>query len=284
MRTELRHLLPESARRSPIVIAVSNAEEPFFIRDGADLVPQPFAQGPWGATISGHILGGVLGWAVESAQPDADLQPARLTVDLLRPTFMEPVRIETTVRRQGKRIAVIDAAILQRGEVASRASAVFLRRGEHPAGEVWSARIDMPPVPDGTDRPETEMPFELWAYGSGTGTLGGTSVEWEHGRTPKFAWIREIRPLIDADETTPFTRAALAGDVTSALTHWGTDGLRYINADFTITLSRLPHGDAGVASGAATLFDRHGPIGSGLAVALAQPAEAFRPPRHIGLK
>ena len=141
------------------------------------------------------------------------------------------------------------------------------------------------------------MPFELWAYGgSGNGSLGGTSSEWEQDHTPKFAWIREIRPLIDAEEITPFTRAALAGDVTSALTHWGTGGLRYINADFTITLSRLPegeyiglaaqahHGDAGVASGAATLFDRHGPIGSRLAVGLAQPAEAFRPPRHIGLK
>jgi Thioesterase-like superfamily len=275
---------------------VSSTDLPFFLRDGDDLVPQTVAQGPWGATVSGHILGGLLGWAVEGAHSDADLQPARLTVDLLRPTFMEPVRIQTTVRREGKRIAVIDAAILQRGVVASRASAVFLRRGEHPEGAVWSAPITMPPLPDDTDVPETEMPFELWAYGSGNGTLGGTSIEWEQDHTPKFAWIREIRPLIDADEMTPFTRAALAGDVTSALTHWGTGGLRYINADFTITLSRLPdgeyiglaahshHGAAGVASGAVTLCDRHGPIGSGLAVALAQPADAFRPPRHIGLK
>jgi hypothetical protein len=72
--------------------------------------------------------------------------------------------------------------------------------------------------------------------------------------------------------------------------------MRYINADFTVSLSRQPdgdyigltahshHSDAGVASGAATLFDRHGPIGSSIAIALAQPADAFRPPRHIGLR
>jgi hypothetical protein len=66
--------------------------------------------------------------------------------------------------------------------------------------------------------------------------------------------------------------------------------LRYINADYTVTASRLPDGEfiglaaqshygtAGVATGAATLFDRHGPIGTGSALALAQPAEAFQPP------
>jgi hypothetical protein len=273
---------------------VSNTE-PFFTVDGHSYVPTRISQGPWGDTISGHIIGGLLGWAVERAQPDPDLQPARLTVDLLRPTFMEPVRIETTLCRQGKRIAVIDAAIVQRGEVASRASAVFLRRGEHPEGAVWSAPVAIPPLPDPTEPPAIEMPFELWAYGSGEGTLGGTSIEWEQDHAPKFAWVKEIRPLIAGYEMTPFTRAALAGDVTSALTHWGTGGLRYINADFTMTLSRLPegdyiglaaqghYGDSGVASGAATLCDHKGPIGSSLAVALAQPANAFRPPRHIGL-
>ena len=95
----------------------------------------------------------------------------------------------------------------------------------------------------------------------------------EQAGSRKFAWVRELRPLIAGDPMTPFVRVALAGDVTSALTHWGTGGLRYINADFTMTLGRLPDGDyiglasdghnggRGVASGSATLFDRHGPIG-----------------------
>jgi hypothetical protein len=37
------------------------------------------------------------------------------------------------------------------------------------------------------------------------------------------------------------------------------------------------YGAAGVATGAATLFDRHGPIGTSSALALAQPADAFKP-------
>ena len=88
---------------------------------------------------------------------------------------------------------------------------------------------------------------------------------------------------------TPFTRLAFVGDITSSLTHWGTGGLRYINADYTVTASRLPDGEflglaaqshygtAGVATGAATLFDQHGPIGTSSALALAQTADAFKP-------
>ena len=83
--------------------------------------------------------------------------------------------------------------------------------------------------------------------------------------------------------------AAMAADATSALTHWGTGGLRYINADYTLTLTRLPHGDHiglaplahsshdGVASGVAAVFDEHGPIGNSMAVALVNPAESFQP-------
>ena len=70
---------------------MQDTPEAFFTIDGDHLVPGPMAQGPWGATVSGHIVGGLLGWAVERAGGDPQLQPARLTVDLLRPTFMEPV-------------------------------------------------------------------------------------------------------------------------------------------------------------------------------------------------
>lgn len=65
--------------------------------------------------------------------------------------------------------------------------------------------------------------------------------------------------------------------------------MRYINADYTVTASRLPDGEflglaaqnhygtAGVATGTATLFDRHGPFGASFATAVAQPADAFKP-------
>ena len=82
----------------------------------------------------------------------------------------------------------------------------------------------------------------------------------------------------------------MAGDVVSSLTHFGPAGLVFINADYTLTLSRLPAGEligltalthyshAGVATGTATLFDTAGPIGSGIATAVLSPG--FTPRDH----
>jgi hypothetical protein len=134
------------------------------------------------------------------------------------------------------------------------------------------------------------MPFLIWGYGATLqGSPGIAAGEWEQTHSQKFAWARLFRPMVRGHPLTPFTRLAFVGDITSSLTHWGTNGLRYINADYTVTASRLPDGEflglaaqshygtAGVATGAATLFDRHGPIGTSSALALAQPADAFKP-------
>ncbi|AQA02972.1 hypothetical protein BVC93_11600 [Mycobacterium sp. MS1601] len=263
----------------------------FFTTDGDVFVPTAAAQGPWGPTIGGQLVSGLLGWAVERDAGDPDFLPARLTVDLLRPTFMEPVRVQTTVQREGKRIKVADVALIQRDTVVSRASAVFLRRTEEPDAQVWSAPLAMPPPPVEPDQLPPGSPMFLWAYGTNpeTGEPGLGVEEWQQADRQKRAWIRQVRPLVADHDITPFTHAVMCGEVTSALTHWGTAGLRHINADYTLTLSRLPegkyiglaamsqHSTAGIATGTATVFDVNGPIGTAVAVALAQPPEAFSP-------
>jgi len=96
------------------------------------------------------------------------------------------------------------------------------------------------------------------------------------------------QPLIDGEPLTPFTRAAMAADVTASLVNWSSEGLKFINADYTLTLSRLPKGPLiglasqghstqdGIATGSATLFDEHGEIGSSISVSVAQ--SGFAPP------
>ncbi len=261
----------------------------YFVPDGDVLIPDPVAQGPWGPTISGHVIGGILARAVERAGGDDDLQPARLTVDLLRPTSIAPLEVRTTVQREGRRIRLVDAELIQNGDVVSRASAVFLRRGEQPAGDIWSSDVRMPPLPPDPGPLPADLPMFVWGFG-GEGSSGGTFgfAEWHDGG-PKYAWIRQLRPLVSGETVSPFVEAAMAADATSALTHWGTSGLRYINADYTLSLTRLPEGPhiglaallhsshEGVAAGAAAMFDEHGPIGNTMAVALVNPVESFRP-------
>jgi hypothetical protein len=56
----------------------------FLTPDGDSLIPGPMAQGPWGPTLGGHIVGGALARAVEAVVEDPELQPARFTVDVPR--------------------------------------------------------------------------------------------------------------------------------------------------------------------------------------------------------
>lgn len=274
--------------------AVCTDSEALFTADGDSFLPSDLARGPWGQTMAGQIVGGLLGWALDQ-HGAAELQPARFTIDLMRPVFLQPVQIGTLVQREGRRIKLVDATLMQDGRPVARASALFLRRGEHPDGQVWSAPVTMPPPPTVFDGMPPDLPFQMWTYGSGhdAGKPGLVPAAWEQSDSQKFAWVRLDRPIVAGEPLTPFSRVAFVGDITSSLTHWGTGGLRYINADYTVTLGRLPvddliglaahshYGADGVATGSATLFDREGPIGTSVALALAQPADAFNPEHAI---
>lgn len=264
----------------------------FFITDGKGYLPTRLARGPWGPSISGNYVGGMLGRAVEQEVDDADLQPARLTVDLLRPVALQPLQMHASVVREGRRLRLVDAVMTQDDVVVARASALFLRRSEHAADTVWTSPVSMPAVPAEPAMLAGDVPMVFHSFGRDpvAGSPGVGVKEWRH-HGQKFAWMRETKFLVDDEPLSPFTRAVMAGDVTSSLTHWGTEGLQFINADYTVTLSRLPAGvyiglaslthysHAGVATGVATLFDETGPIGSGMATALANPG--FTPPPSI---
>lgn len=258
----------------------------YFIRDGAHLIPDRPAQGPWGPSVSGNVVGGLLARAVESEGLPDQFQPARLTVEILKPVAMDqPIETITSLVRSGRLLRVVDAQLRQCGDVVARCSATFLRPGAQPAGDIWSTQVPMPPLPADFGPQAEAMPMFVWGYGGGAESRGALGFDqWCDASTGKFAWMREVRPLVEDEPLTPFVRAAMAADATSALTHWSSDGLRFINTDYTMSLSRLPTGihvglaavlhtsDRGIGSGVAALFDENGPIGNAMAVAVVSPA------------
>lgn len=265
----------------------STTPRPYFRRDESRYVPTPIARGGWGPSMSGHVVGGVLAAALEGAIDDPELQPARLTVDLPAPAALEPFEVHTKVQHARRRLRLVEALLIQRGEPVARASALFLRRGSQPDGEVWSQPVRMPRLPTELDG-DTPTLF-LRTYGWG-GELQNPDPEWDM-TGPKYTWLHETRPLIDDEPLTPFTRAALCADVTAAIANWGTKALEFINVDYTLTLSRLPEGphiglaalthysDDGVANGSAVVVDHLGPVGSAVSVSIAH--SGFRPPADL---
>ncbi|MFB4274050.1 MULTISPECIES: thioesterase family protein [unclassified Nonomuraea] len=255
----------------------------FFTRKRDELVPAPHARGPWSPDmLHGRLLGGLAARALEERHAEPGLHFARLTVDLFRNSPMLPVTVETALVRDGRRIRVADATISTDQGVIARASAVLLRQGEQPEGErsivtpAWDEPAPSgPPVEGGGWTP----PFDLWRV-----------TEWG-APGPGRVWMREKYPLVDDEPLTPFVRVALAADFASPLSNAQADGLRFINADYTLTLARLPEGElvgvestghvgaGGVATGQVTVHDTAGPIGFCVVTAVANAVAMGGPPR-----
>jgi Thioesterase-like superfamily len=263
---------------------LDSASVPYFVREGNHYVPTGFARGGWGPSISGHVVGGLLGWAVEHAVDDPGLHPARLSVDLPAPTALEPVEVHTSVRHDRRRLRLVEAVLTQRGKEVARASALFLRRGLQPDGNVWSQPVQMPPLPAELDGAAPTLFLRTYGWG---GQLQNPAPDWDSSG-PKYTWLHETRSLIGNEPLTAFTRTAMCADVTAAIANWGTEALQFINVDYTLTLSRLPEGpyiglaalshysDDGIANGSAVVLDHKGPVGSALSVSIAH--SGFRPP------
>lgn len=259
-----------------------------FDVDGTGYVPTRSARGPWGDFISGQYVGGLLGVAVEGCVDDPGLHPARVTIDLSGRARLAPVTVTTRVRRRGSRILLVDAEMIQDGDtVVAHARALYLRRGEQAPNDVWTCPIEMP-EPEIPGEPGSDAsPANGRIYNAVDRTVPGTSLQTWEKDVQKYIWMTYSTPLVTGTELTPLTHAVMVADSASAVAHYGTTGLHFINADYTLALSRLPDGpsigmasvthcsDAGIASGTVAMFDRNGPIGSVVTTGIAN--SGFRP-------
>lgn len=250
--------------------------EPFLTTSGAQFLPTPMARGFWGPADNLHarVLIGLAARELERAHGGPGVQPARLTIDLFRMPDLSPLEVGVSVVRSSGRLTVADAEIRSGGKPCARATCQFLKQTEQPHGAVWRGPSwDAPP-------PETLPAFEpvpLEGRWEVRPALGGF-----HEAGPKRVWLREVRPLVDAEAYTPFVRVATGVDFISPLSHAGDRGLGFINTDATLYLHRAMRGqwvgyevsnhqsEAGVAIGHCTLHDEEGPIGFASCAALAQ--------------
>jgi hypothetical protein len=257
-------------------VAEAADQRPFFTVAGGRLIPAPHARGPWAPDMMhGRLLGGIMARAIEREHADEGLHVARFTVDLFRRAGVVPLRVATRRARDGARVRVVDATVTTGDGEVARASAVLLRRGARPPGEGYAAPGWDAPEPDRLGPPLGGVPFHLWLL-----SADGGEGAWETA-TRRRAWVREAHELVEGESVSPFVRVALAADLTSPVSLFSTAGLHYINADYTLTLGRLPVSEAigfesgghlsddGVAVGHCTLYDSAGPIGTCAVTALA---------------
>jgi hypothetical protein len=241
-----------------------------FHADGDSFVPTDLARGPWDPNAQhGGAPAALLARAVERFEPSTT-QVARLTIELLRPVPLMPLRVETTMLRPGKKVQLVGASLFAGDTEVVRASAWRIR----------TADIPYPPAPDerlepGPDAPPETFEMEYVSFGRAMDVIRAKGVFGEPG--PAAVWFRLRRPVVAGEETSPLMRVAAAADFgngISGVVTW--DEHLFINPDLTIALHRMPTGewigldavtwpsDLGVGVAEAALYDTDGRIGRSL--------------------
>lgn len=238
--------------------------------------PTPSAAGYWGeGLLSGPAVAGLAAHTLEQRYGDPDFQPARFTIDLLKPARQMPIRVQTRVIRDGRRARYTECDVLQGDWIVAQATLVQYRRSTAPQGTGWTTTAEFTP-PTGA---AGDVVFV------GSDQAGWSPMGEQHQNTSrKRAYYRGLE-VIDGEEATPFVRAVIAAEAaTNLVAHLGTAGIGYINGDLTVALSRLPVSEFigvqadsqwaadGVSVGSATMFDDAGPFGTAMVTSLANPA------------
>lgn len=252
----------------------------FRLDDSGAYVPTRYAGSAWSESmVNGPAVVAAAARSLEREFGSHDFQPARLTVDLFAPVRTEPLVVVTEEVRSGNRIRVADAGVLQDGKPVARATLVQLRRGEQPPGQVWHSgrRVEPPLEAD----PAQARPGSNVFFGSGPDPQSWDRDMGLHQNDQRKRFWHHPLDVVEGESATPFQRAVVLAESTSLMSHWGDEGIGFINADLTVALARLPRSgdigieadehlsDAGVAVGTASLFDRDGVFGTGTVVAVS---------------
>jgi len=247
-----------------------------FIPDGDHYLPTELTRGGWSDLAQhGSPPSGLLAAAIERVSTAVPMQVARFTIDLFRPVPLEPLRVETHVLRDGKRIQVVEA-ILHRGDVeVGRATALKIRITDVDLPDVEQETWEQPPPPD-----EATPIGDFWTFGSDMIRFHRDAIEirsidgsfTEPG--PGVSWFRLKHPVIAGQEPTPFVRLATLADMSNGNSQ-ALDPVAYIyvNPDITLYAHRLPIGEwigmtsaahqhrSGIGLADTRVFDETGPLG-----------------------
>ena len=260
----------------PLDSSAPTGEEPaLFVRDGDRFIPTILSQGPWSPD---HQFGGspaaLLATVLDDVPSLVPQQLVRVTIDLLRPVPLRPMHVTTQIRREGKRIQVLDASVMVDGVEVVRASALRMRTGDlgvfdditlpsgHPQpAPVWVESEAGPVAPD-------RAPHHSFVPGmsGATDTVFDPIADW--GAAP--VWWRLRVHVIAGESVKGVARLCYIADGVSGVGHPRSPSLSGINADVTVHIVRAPVSEwlcvdgtgwvspAGIGHSQATISDANG--------------------------
>ena len=205
---------------------------------------------------------------------------ARLTVDLLRPVPLTPMRLASHVVRPGKRVQVVDLQLESDDQMVARATGLGLRTAEH----------DVPfgaPTDETIAPPEAGSPVNFFERPGALATDGMDvrMVEGDFNEPgPAKGWFRLRVPVTAANTPTAVETACAAADFGNGVGNWDPDfSWLFINPELSVHFARPPAGewilvdsvtsahDSGTGLVESRLFDINGRFGRSAQALLVEP-------------
>lgn len=195
--------------------------------------PRAVASSPWQADLQGGpALAALLATLLEGAPTLEPMLTARVTVDILRPTPMKPLKGGALIVRDGRRMQNVAAELTQDGVLVARATSLRIRLGESlpvPMTGVW------PGLDEASTRPLVRR--DPGRAGLETRLVSGGLLE--HG--PGVMWARPAVDLYPGHPLSPVAASLQIADHGSALSsildsrQW-----TYANMDVAVHFTRAP--------------------------------------------
>ena len=225
----------------------------------------------------GGLVAGLLARAVEAVPTLTPMEVARLTVDIFRVVPTVPLRVATSILREGKRIQLVRAHLRAGHTEVAQATAMRLRVADRPPPRAALPDPSLLPVPVAE-----ASPVDMERVGVGvSGRLyfhrHGVEMRQAEGEFdqpgPGAVWIRILTPLVAGEELTPLLRAVISADHGNGISKVLPTSWVFMNADLNVHLLRMPDGEwVGLRSAAwfadlgrglahSQLFDAAGAIG-----------------------
>jgi hypothetical protein len=235
--------------------------------------------GPWDERFQhGGPPSALLGRAVETCEPRADVMVARMTVEILGPIPVGELELSGHVARPGRSVELVEAALTAGGRDVARARAWRVRRTT--AAAVPPSQQPPLPLPE----QPVEVPLGDWVDGY------LSAVEWRFAKGhftepgPAMAWSRLLVTLVPDEDPSPLQRVLAVADSGNGISsELDVRKWHFINPELTVHLHReavgewicvdaataISPGGAGLAT--TVISDLDGPVGVGAQSLLVAP-------------
>jgi hypothetical protein len=240
-------------------------------------IPEAHTRGPWSAM---HQHGGppsaLLARALERYETQVPVRVVRITLEILRPIPIQPVRIAVTPLESGRRAQRLQADLVDGdGQTLCRALALRLRRAEVAVPPDPATAEPLRPAP--ADAPLLTAPFDDAFFAGEVGYHVAMELRVARGgwgQSQVAAWLRTRLALVEGETPSPLERVMLAADSGNGITA-ALDPSQYtfVNPDLTVHLHREAEGEwvgldatmitesNGTGAVRTVLHDVRGPIG-----------------------